>query len=208
MENKKSDHEIEIEKNKENKFFAMLSRMKYINRWGLMRNTIIENIAEHSLETAMIAHALAVINQVYFHGDMNADRLTVYALYHDVPEIITGDLPTPVKYFAPEIKESYDLVERAAIKKLLRSMPVEMRDIYDEVLDEYKRGKEYQKLVKAADKLSALIKCVEERKMGNQDFAEAEKATIAAIRALECREADFFMDHFLEAYGLTLDEQA
>ena len=189
-------------------FAAMLSRMKYINRWGLMRNTIQENIAEHSLETGMIAHALAVINNVYFEGDLNPDRVAVYAMYHDVPEIITGDLPTPVKYFAPEIKESYDAVEAAAIRKLLYSLPEKMRDIYSEILKENEIEDEYRILVKAADKLSALIKCVEEKKMGNQDFLEAEKATMIAIKKLGCKEADYFMEHFLEAYGLTLDEQA
>ncbi len=194
--------------NGDNKFFAMLSRMKYINRWGLMRNTIKENIAEHSLETAMIAHALAVINNVYFGGSINPDRVAVYAMYHDVPEIITGDLPTPVKYFAPEIKESYQVVEEAAIRKLLASMPEEMREVYSAVLKEDEREQEYGILVKAADKLSALVKCVEEKKMGNQDFLEAEKATADAIKALNCREADFFMREFLEAYSLTLDEQA
>ena len=192
---------------KDNKFFAMLSRMKYINRWGLMRNTIQENIAEHSLETGMIAHALAVINNVYFDGNINPDRVAVYAMYHDVPEIITGDLPTPVKYFAPEIKESYDVVEEAAIKKLLHSLPEEMRDVYAGILKENEIEKEYRILVKAADKLSALIKCVEEKKMGNQDFLQAEKATVEAIRGLGCKEADYFMENFLEAYGLTLDEQ-
>lgn len=194
--------------NGDNKFFAMLSRMKYINRWGLMRNTIKENIAEHSLETAMIAHALAVINNVYFGGSINPDRVAVYAMYHDVPEIITGDLPTPVKYFAPEIKESYQVVEEAAIRKLLASMPEEMREVYSAILKEDEREQEYGILVKAADKLSALVKCVEEKKMGNQDFLEAEKATADAIKALNCREADFFMREFLEAYSLTLDEQA
>ncbi len=193
---------------KDNKFFAMLSRMKYINRWGLMRNTIQENIAEHSLETGMIAHALGVINNVYFEGDVNPDRVAVYAMYHDVPEIITGDLPTPVKYFAPEIKESYDVVEEAAIKKLLYSLPEEMREVYSEILKENEIEKKYRILVKAADKISALIKCVEEKKMGNQDFLQAEKATIEAIKKLDCKEAEYFMKNFLEAYGLTLDEQA
>lgn len=196
------------QKKGDNKFFAMLSRMKYINRWGLMRNTIRENIAEHSLETAMIAHALAVINNVYYGGTINPDRVAVYAMYHDVPEIITGDLPTPVKYFAPEIRESYQVVEEAAVKKLLASMPEEMRDVYASVLKEEAREEEYQILVKAADKLSALVKCVEEKKMGNQDFLEAEKATKKAILQLDCQEAEFFMREFLEAYSLTLDEQA
>lgn len=189
-------------------FFAMLSRMKYINRWGLMRNTISENIAEHSLETGMIAHALAVINNVYFNGDINPDRVAVYAIYHDVPEIITGDLPTPVKYFAPEIREAYKVVEETAVNRLLDSLPNKMRSFYEEILDENEIEDEYRRLVKAADKISALIKCVEEKRMGNLDFIQAEESTIKAIQELECREADYFMEKFLGAYSLTVDEQA
>lgn len=189
-------------------FFAMLSRMKYINRWGLMRNTISENIAEHSLETGMIAHALAVINNVYFNGDINPDRVAVYAIYHDVPEIITGDLPTPVKYFAPEIREAYKVVEKTAVNRLLDSLPNKMRSFYEEILDENEIEDEYRRLVKAADKISALIKCVEEKRMGNLDFIQAEESTIKAIQELECGEADYFMEKFLGAYSLTVDEQA
>lgn len=191
-----------------NNFFAMLSRMKYINRWGLMRNTINENISEHSLETGMIAHALAIINNIYFKGDINPDKVAVYAMYHDVPEIITGDLPTPVKYFAPEIKESYKVVEEAAIEKLIKELPEEMRKIYFDLMSEDRIDKKYRKIVKAADKISALVKCVEERKMGNQDFAKAEQATLESIKALECEEANYFLDKFMESYSLTLDEQA
>jgi 5'-deoxynucleotidase len=128
-------------------------------------------------------------------------------MYHDVPEIITGDLPTPVKYFDPTIKKSYDVVESVAVSKLLNSMPEEMRAVYENILDEKNIQIEYRKIVKAADKISALIKCIEERKMGNQDFARAENSTIAAIRKLECREANYFLDNYIEAYGLTLDEQ-
>lgn len=189
-------------------FFAMLSRMKYINRWGLMRNTINENIAEHSLETAFIAHALAVINNVYFDGDMNPDKVAVYAMYHDAPEIITGDLPTPVKYFAPEIKKSYDIVEEAAIEKLICSLPVEMQDIYSKLLEEDDMDIEYKLIVKAADKISALVKCIEEKRMGNQDFLQAEVATLKAIEDLNCKEANYFMKSFIESYNLTIDEQA
>lgn len=189
-------------------FFAMLSRMKYINRWGLMRNTISENIAEHSLETGMIAHALAIINNIYFDGNINPDKIAVYAMYHDVPEIITGDLPTPVKYFAPEIKESYKVVEEAAIEKLIKELPKEMQNVYLKLMKEDEIDEEYRKIVKAADKISALIKCVEERRMGNQDFAQAEIATLNSIKALDCKEADYFMDNFIESYSLTLDEQA
>lgn len=189
-------------------FFAMLSRMKYINRWGLMRNTIHENIAEHSLETGMIAHALAIISNVHFGGNINPDRIAVYAMYHDVPEIITGDLPTPVKYFAPEIKESYKVVEQVAVNKLISSLPEEMRDIYRNILDENAISEDDRKIVKAADKISALIKCVEEKRMGNLDFEKAEKSTIDSIKALQCREADYFMEKFMGAYSLTVDEQA
>lgn len=189
-------------------FFAMTSRMKYINRWGLMRNTIPENIAEHSLEVGMIAHALAVINKVYFNGNIDPNEVAVMAMYHDVPEIITGDLPTPIKYFAPEIRDAYKVVEETAINKLVSSLPEEMKPIYENILNEENRNKESQLLVKAADKISALIKCVEEKRMGNLDFLEAEKSTIEAIRRLDCQEADYFIDKFLDTYSLTLDEQA
>lgn len=189
-------------------FFAMLSRMKYINRWGLMRNTISENIAEHSLDVSIIAHSLAVINNVYFGGTVNPDEVAVAALFHDVPEIITGDLPTPVKYFAPEIKEAYKVVEDTAIDKLLSSLPEEMKPIYEKLLNEERRTEECHVFVKAADKLSALIKCVEEKRMGNLDFMQAERATLEAIKNLHCREADYFMEKFLQSYSLTLDEQA
>ncbi|MBQ3583939.1 MAG: 5'-deoxynucleotidase [Lachnospiraceae bacterium] len=189
-------------------FFAMLSRMKYINRWGLMRNTITENIAEHSLETGMIAHALAIIRNVYFGGNINPDKVAVYAMYHDAPEIITGDLPTPVKYFAPEIKSSYKVVEEMAVQKLLHSLPSEMKPFYEEILNEDDMEEEYRVLVKAADKISALIKCVEEKRMGNLDFSQAEQSTLKAIQNLNCKEADYFIDKFLGAYSLTLDEQA
>lgn len=188
-------------------FFAMLSRMKYINRWGLMRNTIPENISEHSLEVGIIAHALAVINNVYFEGNINPDRIAVYALFHDTPEIITGDLPTPVKYFAPEVRDAYKIVEDTAINKLLNSLPEEMRPVYGDILNENKQEPEYHRMVKAADKISAFIKCVEEKRMGNMDFQQAERATLQAIRELNVREADYFIDHFMDSYNLTLDEQ-
>ncbi len=188
-------------------FFAMLSRMKYINRWGLMRNTITENISEHSLEVSIIAHALAVINNIYFNGNINPDRVAVYAIFHDTPEIITGDLPTPVKYFAPEIREAYKIVENTAISKLLHSLPEEMRPVYGNILEEDKQEPEYHRVVKAADKISALIKCVEEKRMGNMDFEQAERATIQAIKEMGLQEADYFIEHFMGSYSLTLDEQ-
>ena len=138
-------------------YFAMLSRMKYINRWGLMRNTISENIAEHSLDVAIIAHALAIIHNVYFDGNINPDEVAVAAIFHDVPEIITGDLPTPVKYFAPEIKDAYKIVEDTAIDKLVSGLPEEMRPFYDKLIREDTRTELCHLFVKAADKISALI---------------------------------------------------
>ena len=173
-----------------------------------MRYTIPENIAEHSLEVGMIAHALAVINKVYFNGNIDPNEVAVMAMYHDVPGIITGDLTTPMKYFAPEIRDAYKVVEETAVNKLVSSLPEEMKPIYENILNEENRNKESQLLVKAADKISALIKCVEEKRMGNLDFLEAEKSTIEAIRRLDCKEADYFIDKFLDTYSLTLDEQA
>ncbi len=188
-------------------FFAMLSRMKYINRWGLMRNTITENISEHSLEVSIIAHALAVINNVYFGGTINPDRAAVYAIFHDAPEIITGDLPTPVKYFAPQIREAYKIVEETAIDKLLNTLPAELRPVYEKILHEEKQEPDYRRFVKAADKISAFIKCVEEKRMGNRDFEQAEQATLKAVREIRLQEADYFIEHFMDSYSLTLDEQ-
>ena len=172
-------------------FFAMLSRMKYINRWGLMRNTITENISEHSLEVSIIAHALAVINNIYFRGTINPDRAAVYAIFHD----------------APEIREAYKTVENTAIDKLLNSLPEELRPVYGKILKEENQEPEYRRMVKAADKISAFIKCVEEKRMGNRDFEQAEQATLQAVRELHLQEADYFIEHFMDSYSLTLDEQ-
>lgn len=199
----------ETSKNKkDNNFYAMLSRMKYINRWGLMRNTILENIAEHSLDVAILAHALAVIGNTYFKKELDAQRVAVLALFHDTTEIITGDLPTPIKYYAPGIQMAYKEVEREAQGQLLHSLPKEMRMVYQSVLVPEEEEKELWRYVKAADKLSALIKCVEETNMGNQDFNQALQATRKAVEEMELEEASYFMEHFLPAYSLTLDEQA
>ncbi len=192
---------------KEKNFYAMLSRMRYINRWGLMRNTLIENISEHSLDVAILAHALAVIRNVCFQGGINAERVAVLALFHDCTEIITGDMPTPVKYYAPEIREAYHEVETAAKNSLLKGLPALFQEIYEPLLLETEEEKELWKLVKAADKLSALIKCMEERKMGNDDFRQAEEATLMAIKEMGIPEVDYFIEEFLPAYFLTLDEQ-
>lgn len=192
---------------KNTNFFAMLDRMKYVNRWGLMRNTIHENIAEHSLDTAVLAHGLAVIGNVYFAKNLNAERIAVLAMFHDVTEIITGDMPTPVKYFAPEIRNAYKNVEKCAGEQLMSTLPDEMQSIYRTILEGEECESGNWKYVKAADKLSALIKCVEELAMGNGDFVQAEKTTRQAVRDLHMEEADYFLEHFLPAYSLTLDEQ-
>ncbi len=187
-------------------FFALTSRMKYISRWGLMRNTRTENIAEHSLETAIITHLLCELRNRRFGGSVDVSKAVLTAVYHDVPEIITGDLPTPVKYYDPEIKSAYKRVEEAAAEKLEDSLPEDLRPAYAPLLRE-SADPEIAALVKAADKLSALIKCIEERRSGNEDFAEAERSTLAAVRAMNLKEAEVFLDEFLPAYGLTLDEQ-
>ncbi len=189
-----------------NSFFALTSRMKYISRWGLMRNTRTENIAEHSLETAIITHLLCELHNRRFGGNVDVSQAVLAAVYHDVPEIITGDLPTPVKYYDPEIKGAYKRVEEAAAVKLVDSLPDDLKDAYEPLLKE-SEDPQIARLVKAADKLSALIKCIEERRSGNTDFAEAESATLAAIKQMNLPEAEAFIEEFLPAYGLTLDEQ-
>lgn len=195
----------------ENQFYSMLSRMKLINRWGLMRNTRNENISEHSLETAMLAHCLALINNKYFGGNINPERCALLGVFHDATEIITGDLPTPVKYYSPGIRTAYKEVEETAKGKLISMLPPEMQPEILPLLapcEERPEDKELWKYVKAADKLSALIKCIEERMTGNSDFISAEKASMDDLHAMQLPEAEYFIEHFLPSYGHTLDEQA
>ena len=187
-------------------FFALLYRMKYISRWGLMRNSRTENISEHSLETAIIAHGLAVMRNRRFGGNVNPDRVAILALFHDASETVTGDLPTPVKYFNPEISASYKQVEHIALEKLLTMLPDDMREDYRDILIPTEADEEAMKLVKAADKLSALLKCIEEESAGNGEFALAKQSTLKSIKELNIPEADEFIRDFLPAYKLTLDE--
>lgn len=191
-----------------NNFFAVISRMKYINRWALMRNTIQENLSEHTLETAYIAHVLAVMRNKRHGGNVDPERCALLAMYHDCTEIITGDLPTPIKYYNPEIRDAYGEIEENAKNKLLGYLPDDLKDEYEPLFVPTEKEKELWQLVKAADKISALIKCIDERNMGNNDFKKAESSTLVAIQRLECAEADEFLREFLPAYGLTLDEQA
>ncbi|MBR1749580.1 MAG: 5'-deoxynucleotidase [Ruminococcus sp.] len=189
-------------------FFAVISRMKYINRWALMRNTIQENLSEHTLETAYIAHVLALMRNKRYGGNIDPERCALLAMYHDCTEIITGDLPTPIKYYNPEIRDAYGEIEENAKNKLLAYLPDDLKDDYEPLFVPTEKEKELWQLVKAADKISALIKCIDERNMGNIDFKKAESSTLEAIKRLDCQEANEFLEEFLPAYGLTLDEQA
>lgn len=193
-------------KKKKNHFFAMLSRMKYISRWALMRNTHDENISEHSLEVASIAHALAVIHNKRFGGNVNAERAAVLGVYHDTPEIITGDMPTPVKYYSDQVREAYSQVEDDACAALLKMIPEDLREEYKPFFFKQEEDRQLWKFVKAADKICALTKCVEETHAGNVDFESAAESTRAAIKEMNMPEAECFIEDFLESYGLTLDE--
>ncbi len=189
-------------------FYAMLSRMKLISRWGLMRNTRSENLCEHSFETAVIAHALAVLRNTRYGGNADPERAALLALYHDASEILTGDLPTPVKYFNPEIRAAYREVETVAQTKLLTMLPDDLKPCYESVFRAAGKGdRELLPLIKAADKLSAIIKCMEEKGMGNSEFSKAETTLRQAVSDMHLPEADCFMEEFLPSYALTLDEQ-
>ncbi|MBO5411242.1 MAG: 5'-deoxynucleotidase [Clostridia bacterium] len=189
-----------------NGFFAMVSRMKYINRWALMRNEHGENLSEHSFEVAVIAHALAVIRNKHFGGNVNGERAALLGLYHDVPETLTGDMPTPVKYYSEEVRLAYKTVEDTACKSLVAMLPEELKDAFEPMLIYQPGDAELLKLVKAADKISALIKCIEEKKAGNSEFVKAAESTRRSIEKLALPEADYFVKEFLPAYELTLDE--
>ncbi|MBE7007655.1 MAG: 5'-deoxynucleotidase [Ruminococcaceae bacterium] len=185
-------------------FFAYISRMRYIPRWALMRNSFSENVQEHSHMVAVLAHALAVIRNEVFGGSVDAGQVAVYALYHDATEIITGDMPTPIKYYNPEIKASYRKVESVAADKLISLLPHELRASYRPLL----RGEdaEMHRLVKAADKLSAHIKCLEEIKAGNMEFKRAAEQTRTALEEMKLPELDWFMEHCMDSFSMTLDE--
>ena len=185
-------------------FFAYISRMRYIPRWALMRNSFSENVQEHSHMVAVLAHALAVIRNEVFDGHIDAGQVAVYALYHDATEIITGDMPTPIKYYNPEIKDSYKKVERVAADKLISLLPETLRDTYRPVL--YEQDGEIHRLVKAADKLSAYIKCVEELKAGNNEFKRAAEQTYRALADMRLPELDYFLAYCLDSFSMTLDE--
>ena len=185
-------------------FFAYISRMRVIQRWALMRNTAQENVQEHSHQVAVLAHALAVIRNEKFGGTVDPGEIAVAALYHDASEILTGDMPTPIKYDNPDIRRAYKEVEAVAEKKLLNLLPVELQSVYEPILTGH--SGETEILVKAADKLSAYIKCVEELKAGNNEFREAAAQTRRALEAYDLPEVRYFLDTFMDSFSLTLDE--
>lgn len=190
----------------ESNFFAMVNRMKLIDRWALMRNTTKENIAEHSHCVAVIAHALALIGNKKFGKSYNAERVCLLALYHDTTEVITGDMPTPVKYYNDNIKDVYKDIEHIAGERLLDMLPEEFKADYRSFFEAEEADRELWALVKAADKISALIKCIEEHRMGNLEFEKALEAQEKLIDEIQLDEVKYFKEHFLNGYYLTLDE--
>lgn len=185
-----------------NGFYAMLFRMKHINRWGIMHSLIPDKLSTHSLEVAFIAHALALIGNEKFGKAYDADRIAVKAMYHDVPEIFTGDIPTPVKYYSDDTKSAYDKVEEASVEKLISMLPEELKKQYSGV---FVHTPEEHVLIKAADRISAYIKCLEEIRYGSNEFQDASVRLLSAIKDMECSEADLFMREFLDAFDKPID---
>ncbi len=187
------------------KFFSLMGRLRYIDRWSLMRNTRKENVAEHTYITAMVAHALCVIKNEFYGGKLNADYAATLALYHEAAEVFTGDLPTPVKYHSDEIRSAYKSIEHKAEKKLLDFLPEKLRKYYASAVSQDKASPEYA-YVKYADKIAALIKCKEELAAGNAEFKAAEASAENALRKLKVDAVDYFLDNFLDSFGLSLDD--
>jgi 5'-deoxynucleotidase len=189
-------------------FYAMLSRMKYINRWGLMNNTKNENISEHSLQVAMLAHCLVLIHNKRFGGSLDAQRAAILGIFHDTTEIITGDMPTPIKYFNPIIKEAYKEIEENAADKLVSMLPEDFKPELESIIKmNGEQDKELKPFVKAADKFSALIKCIDELRMGNDEFRKAKDTILDALHQMNMPEVKVFEEEFLPSFSLSLDEQ-
>lgn len=189
-----------------NSFFALLFRQKYITRWGLMRSVEPESLSEHTAECAVIAHALALIGNTYFDKGYDPDRVATLALYHDAPEVLTGDLPTPIKYFSNETRRDYAIIESHAVCSLLSKLPDELRDSYSELLEPTDEDEESVTLVKIADKLCAYIKCLTEEAAGNKDFVSARKTLEKTLDGIRSDELTFFRENLLTAFTLTIDE--
>ena len=188
-----------------NNFFAYVNRMKHIERWSLMYSSKKENLMEHTAQVAIIAHALATVNNVVFGGDVDADKIVSKALFHDASEVITGDLPTPVKYYNSEIKTAYKDLEHTANSKLISMLPDELKTSYDKLLN-YDISTYEAKLLKAADKLSAYIKCLEELNFGNKEFSKAKTTIEQDLKKMNFKEVDYFMENFIPSFKKTLDE--
>jgi len=187
-------------------FFALFSRMKYINRWALMRNAHEENLSEHSLDVAVTAHALTLLHNKRFSGNLNPERAAVLALFHDAPEILTGDMPTPVKYYNEQVRDAYRAVEENACNTIVSMLPDDLKDEYSAFFFPTKEDEPLWKFVKAADKICALIKCIEEKKAGNTEFNTAAESTLHSIKEMNLPEADCFIEEFLPDFEKTLDE--
>lgn len=187
-------------------FYATISRIKHINRWALMKNSEMESLSVHTVDTAFIAHALGLIHNKRFGGKIDVERLVLLALYHDCSEILTGDMPTPVKYYNPEIVTAYKNVEKIANEKLVSLLPDDLKEDYRPLFTHEGEDSVVLKLLKAADKISALIKCIEEETSGNKEFEKAKESTIKSIHDLKLPEAEVFLEEFLPSYGVTLDE--
>ncbi|MBN9928939.1 5'-deoxynucleotidase [Pantoea agglomerans] len=187
-------------------FFAHLSRLKLINRWPLMRNVRTENVSEHSLQVAMVAHALAVIKNLKFNGSLNADHIAMLALYHDASEVLTGDLPTPVKYYNAQIAHEYKKIEKIAQQKLIEMLPEEFQAIYRPLIDEHLHSEEEQAVLKQADALCAYVKCLEELSAGNNEFLLAKARLEKTLALRRSPEMDYFVEVFIPSFRLSLDE--
>lgn len=186
-------------------FFAYMARMKYIKRWSLMNNSNQENIQEHSLQVAMIAHSLVVIENTIYNGNIDASAVAVLAMYHEAGEVITGDLPTPIKYFNPSIKQSYKEIEAIACENLLSMLPTALQSAYKPLLHQSVDSPE-GRIVKYADKICAYLKCVEELRMGNAEFSKAKKTIESELAAIQAPEVQYFLKEFVPSFELTLDE--
>lgn len=186
-------------------FFAYMNRMKYIRRWGLMRNTQVENDMEHAFQTAMIAHAIALLGNARYRREYDAEHIMALAMYHDASEVITGDLPTPIKHNNPVIKGEYNKLEAVAKKRLLTMLPSDVQPDYQPLIEADEETEEWR-IVKSADKISAYLHCIEERKAGNREFVEAERSTLVSIRAIALPEVQDFMEEFVPGFSMSLDE--
>lgn len=185
-------------------FYAYLSKLKYVNRWGIMRNTAYENDMEHSMQVTMVAHSLCEIKNCLFGGHVDREKVLLYAMYHEASEVITGDLPTPIKYYNQDILDSFKEMEHLATKKIFAMLPKELQPSYLFMCED--EDNEERRIVKAADKICAYLKCIEEWKMGNSEFSKAKESILKAIRNLHREEVDYWMDHFAESFALTIDK--